>query len=79
VGASPGEPGGFLLDYLKTLLGTLAADSERLADPDLVRKIPAGQLAITYGTLFDRTLRVLELAPAFVGSEVLQEAEGKDN
>jgi hypothetical protein len=59
---------GLLLDYLEALLRTLAADSERLADPDALREIRAGQLAIIYGTLFDRTLRVLELAPAFLRS-----------
>jgi hypothetical protein len=50
------------------LLRTLAADSEQLADPDALREIPPGQLAIIYWTLFDRTLRVLELAPAFLRS-----------
>jgi transposase-like protein len=59
-----GSPGGLLLDYLEALLRTLAADSERLADPDALREIPPGQLAVIYGTLFDRTLRMLELAPA---------------
>jgi transposase-like protein len=64
-GSPGGPPGGLLLfDYLEALLRTLAADSERLADPEALREIRAGQLAIIYGTLFDRTLRVLELAPA---------------
>jgi transposase-like protein len=63
-----GSPGGLLLDYLGTLLRGLVADSERLADPDALREIPPGQLAVIYGTLFDRTLRVLELAPAFLRS-----------
>lgn len=54
-----------MLGYLETSLRSLIAQSEHLADR--VGEIPAGRLAIFYGVLFDRTLRMLELAPALTG------------
>ncbi len=55
-----GRAGVLLLGYLRTSLRSLIAQSEHLAER--TREIPAGQLALLYGRLFDRTLRMLELA-----------------
>ena len=59
-----GEFGGLLFEHLKAMLRSLIAQARHLADTDLLRKIPAGELAVLFGTLFDRTMRVLEMAPA---------------
>ncbi len=55
-----GNFGDLLFDYLETELRSLIAQSRHLADPELLEKTRAGELAIVAGTLFDRTWRMLE-------------------
>lgn len=61
-----GAFGGFLLEHLEASLRSLIAQSERLSDPEVLRQMSASELAILFGTLFDRTMRMLELSDAFV-------------
>lgn len=54
-----------MLEHLEASLRSLIAQSKRLAGPEVLREIPAGELAIVHGTLFDRTVRMLKLSEAF--------------
>ena len=61
-----GEFGGLLLEHLDALLRSLTERSGHLSDPDVLRGMRAGEAAVFFGALFDRTMRMLELAPALL-------------
>ena len=58
---------GLVGEYLEAALRSLIAQSRHLSDPRVMREIRAGDLAVLFGTLFDRTLRALELREAITG------------
>ncbi len=64
-----GEFGGLLLEHLDALLRSLTEQSGHLSDPDVLRGMRAGEAAVFFGTLFDRTMRMLEFAPALLRGE----------
>ena len=59
-----GEFGGLLMEHLRAMMVSLIEQSRMLQDPKVLREIPAGQAAVLFGTLFDRTMRMLEMLPA---------------
>ncbi len=59
--------GGLLMEHLEASLRSLIAQSKQMADPEWIRRQPAGDLAILFGVLTDRTMRILELVPVFLG------------
>ena len=61
-----GAFGGLLLAYLEATLRALIAQSEELSDHDRLRGMGGREAAVLFGTLFDRTMRMLELAPALL-------------
>ena len=61
--------GALLLVHLETTLRSLIAQAEHLSEPAVLRAMGAGDLAVLFGTMFDRTMRALELAPAFFGRQ----------
>ena len=61
-----GEFGGLLSEHLEATLRSLTEQSGHLSDPDVLRGMRAGEAAVFFGTLFDRTMRMLELAPALL-------------
>lgn len=63
--------GGLLTEALEASLRSLAAQSERMADPAWIRRQGVREMAILHGTLFDATLRALELLPGFLGVSAL--------
>ena len=66
--------GQLLSESLEASLRSLIAQSRFAADPEWIRRQPADELAVFFGTLFDRTMRMLELLPAFLQS--LRDGEG---
>jgi len=58
-----GDFGGLLMEHLLAMLRSLIEQSRAMRDPELLRKIPVRELAVLFGTPFDRTMRILELAP----------------
>ena len=65
--------GELLMEHLETSLHSLIAQSKQMADPEWIHRQPAGELAVLFGILFDRTMRVFELA------EVLLEDRGESD
>jgi hypothetical protein len=63
-----GDFGKLLLEHLEASLRSLITQAERLADPGVLEGMRAGELAIFFGAHFDRTLRILELAPSIFGA-----------
>ena len=61
-----GAFGGLLLEHLEGLLRSLISQSEHLREPGVLRAMRAKERAILFGVLFDRTMRMLELAPALL-------------
>lgn len=59
-----GRFGVLLRAHTEELLRSLAAQSDHLRDPGRIVEIPTKDLAILWGSLFDRTMRMLELYPA---------------
>lgn len=58
------EIGDLLLDYLRTMLGTLKIQAEHFGDRDWLRKQGANELAVLHGVSTDKAIRLLEaLAP----------------
>ena len=62
-----GDFGGLLMEHLLAMMSSLIEQSRVMRDPEVVKGIPARELAVFFGILFDRTMRMLELAPAFLG------------
>ncbi|MEJ7815476.1 MAG: helix-turn-helix domain-containing protein [Rubrobacter sp.] len=62
-----GRAGGLLLEHTRALLRSLIVQGGHPSDPERIREVPAKELAIFWGTLFDRTMRMLELYPALSG------------
>ena len=62
-----GALGGLMLEHLDAPLCALVAQSRHLSDPERLREMRAGELAVLFGTLCDRMTRALELAPALLG------------
>jgi len=62
-----GAFGALLMEHLEATLLSLIAQSRHLSDPDVLRGMRAGEAGVFFGTLFDRTMRMLELAPALLG------------
>lgn len=60
-----GYVGGLLMEHLRAMLRSLTEQSRMMRDAGFLKEIPAGELAVFFGMLFDRTMRMLELAPAF--------------
>lgn len=58
--------GGLLMEHLEAALRSLIAQSEHLSDPGVLRGMRAGEAGVFFGTLCDRTMRMLELAPALL-------------
>ncbi len=61
-----GRAGNLLLEHTRALLRSLIVQGGHLSGPARIQEIPAKEFAIFWGTLFDRTMRMLELAPAFM-------------
>jgi hypothetical protein len=59
-----GDFGPLLMEHLLATLRSLIEQSRRLQDPKVLREIPTRELAVLFGTLFDRTMRMLEMVPA---------------
>jgi transposase-like protein len=57
--------GGLLMDHLEAMLRSLIGQSRAMREPRFLEQMPADELAVLFGTLFDRTMRMLDLAPAF--------------
>jgi hypothetical protein len=55
--------GELLMEHLETVLRSLVVQTEHLAQRVLLREMGAHRLAILYGSLFDQTMRMLELLP----------------
>jgi transposase-like protein len=53
--------GELLVEHLEASLRSLIAKTEHLAEPALLREMGAHRLAVLYGSLFDQTIRMLEL------------------
>ncbi len=51
-----------LYEYLETLISSLVSQSREFVDSGRFREMRADKVAILYGTLFDQTMRALELA-----------------
>ena len=58
-----GDFGGLLMDHLRAMLRSLIEQSRLMQDPEFLEKIPARELAVLFGTLFDRTMRIMEVLP----------------
>jgi hypothetical protein len=56
------EFGDLLADYLKQALRTMTAQAKQFADPEWLQRQKARDLAVLYGILFDKTVRILEAA-----------------
>ena len=65
-GGGRSDFGGLLMEYLEASLRSLIAQAGQAGDPEWIRRQPAGELAVFFGTTFDRTMRMLELLPAFL-------------
>ncbi len=65
-GGGRSDFGQLLSECLEASLRSLIAQSRFAADPEWIRRQPAGELAVFFGALFDRTMRMLELLPAFL-------------
>ena len=61
-----GAFGDLLARHLEALLRSLIEQSGHLSDPDVLRGMRAGEAGVYFGILFDRTMRMLELAPALL-------------
>ena len=61
-----GDFGALLSEHLEALIRSLLAQSRELSGR--WSEMGAGDLALAFGLLFDRTMRMLELAPAFAGN-----------
>lgn len=58
------EIGDLLLDYLRTMLGTLKIQAKHFGDTDWLKKQNANELAVLHGVSTDKAIRLLEaLAP----------------
>lgn len=66
-----GNFGGLLMEHLRAMLRSLIEQSRMMQDPGLLKGIPPGELAVLFGTLFDRTMRMLEVSRALIGPEML--------
>lgn len=55
------------MEHLLAMLRSLIEQSRMMRDPGMLEKMPAGKLALFFGILFDRTIRMLELLPALQG------------
>lgn len=73
--------GGPLIEHLEASLRSLIAQSEQLAKPGVLEEMRAGNLAVFFGTVSDRTLRMLELAPRHLrrGERAPRGHQGKGN
>ena len=58
-----GDFGGLLMEHLRAMLRSLIEQSRLMRDPEMLREIPGRELAIVFGMLFDRTMRMLEMVP----------------
>ena len=64
-----GPFGDLLGEHLEAALRSLIEQSKHLADPRVVREMRAGDLAVVFGQLFDRTLRAWELREALTRAD----------
>lgn len=67
-GGGRSDFGDLLMECLEASLRSLIAQSQRMRDPEWIRRQPAGEIAVLFGILFDSTFRILELLPAFLRS-----------
>lgn len=58
--------GPLLSKYLEASVRSLIAQSREFSNHERVREMNAGEVAIFHGTLFDQTMRTLELLPPLV-------------
>jgi transposase-like protein len=59
------EIGNLLLDYLRTMLGTLRIQAEHFGDKNWLKGQGANELAVLHGVSTDKAIRLLEaLAPS---------------
>ncbi len=66
-GGGPTPFGELLMELLEASLVSLTRQSEQTADSGWIRRQGAREMALLHGVLTDRTVRMLELAPAFIG------------
>lgn len=71
-----GRIGDLLLEHTRATLRSLIAQSEDISEPSGLRQMGAGELGIFFGTLFDRTMRVWEVAGPLISNREGRHGEG---